>query len=107
MRIWQLLAGAGIVWALQAGCLLYVRSWLGFPDGSQTELARVRRQIYPVLSALFAAAALLSWVLAFRSYRAGTSRAGKAALWALPLAGTLFWIFDRWLAASLDDGGGG
>lgn len=112
---WQLLLGAGVLWALQGGYLLHARAWLGFPDGSLTELARVRRLLYPVLGAICAAAALTCWALAYRAYRAclaGASRPARAAVWALPLGGAVLfalarWALERWLAASLDDGGGG
>lgn len=112
---WLLLLGAGVIWALQGGYLLLARAWLGFPDGSLTELARVRRLLYPVLGAICAAAALTSWALAYRAYRAhlaGASRPARIAVWALPLAGAAAfalarWALECWLAASLDDGGGG
>ena len=112
VKPWQLLLGAGLLWALQGGGLLHARAWLGFPDGSLTELARVRRLLYPVLGALCAAAALTCFALAHRAYRTEASRPSRAVLWALPLLGALGfalarWTLDRWLAASLDDGGGG
>jgi hypothetical protein len=107
VKTWQLLIAAGIVWALQAAYFVHARSWLGFPDGSLTELARVRRPLYLLLGASCAAAAIVSWALAYKASRAGTSRAAKAVLLALPITSALIWILDRGLAASLDDGRGG
>lgn len=107
MKIQPLLIGAGIVWALQAIYFFHARTWLGFPDGALTELARVRRQLYPVLGATCAAASIGSWALATRAARSGAPRAGKAALLALPLLSALLWAIDRYLAAAFDDGGGG
>ncbi|MFO0576556.1 MAG: hypothetical protein U1A78_21330 [Polyangia bacterium] len=115
MKLCKLLLAAGFLWALQGGSLLHERAWLGFPDGSLTELARVRRLLYPVLGALCAAAALTSWAMAYRAHRAdraGATPPARAVTWALPLFGALVFALARWaldhaLAASLDDGGGG
>lgn len=110
MKTWQLLIAAGIVWALQSIYFAHSLAWVGFPDGSLTELARVRKRIYPILIALCAAASVASIVLGFlarRTSRTGASRADKALLWALPVGSALIGSVDRYLAASFDDGRGG
>lgn len=108
MKTWPLLIGAGVLWALQSIYFAYSLAWIGFPDGSLTELARARKKIYPVLIALCAAASVASLALGLLARK--TSRPGIASaalLWTLPIASTLIWALDRYLAASLDDGHGG
>lgn len=110
VKTWQLLLAAGVVWALQALYFAHALAWAGFPDGFLTELARARKQIYPVLIALCAAASIASVVLGFlarRAARTKSSRAERALLWTLPIASALMWSLDRYLIASLDDGHGG